>query len=294
MYTTYDRVTSEIKGTQANAVAGTQQQIMGYIRTVTNRVRSFRFEFEPQYQARKITPSRRNVNSFMGTLSLGASLLECFSITVGGQSVAYGSTVIPYPNDGSTPIRQLRIAAPSGGPLMSWYPCCISPDQYFESIVITGFWGIREFYTAQGFFTSTQTCPALTSTQTSFVVSSITGPDPYYRTPEFSPGNLLRIDNELMEITYIDTATKTLYVMRGANGTTAAAHTLGTAILVWEPEEDIAGEVTRQAALLYARRGSYEQVTTLPDGVSITYPSDLLPALKAAVQRFNYVPYSGG
>lgn len=290
MYTTLDRVANEIKGTLTTAAPIVPQQIMGYIRTVTNRIRAFKYEFEPYYEVKKITPTRLNVNSIKGLLSLNEQLLEVLSLTVGGVSYIYGTDIVNEPDNGQSPIKTLRIADMWSGPLRSWYPCNIhSPADYYNSIVITGFYGMREYYAEQGFFDSAVTCPALTATQLSFVVSNVAGPDAYDRTPLFSPGNLLRIDNELIEVVKVGASTKTLTVRRGQRGTTAVTHMLGTSIRIWEPESDVVNAATRQAALLYARRGAYMQTTTYPDGIQVSYPSDLLAELRATVQRFAYV-----
>lgn len=288
-YTTLARVQAEIKGTEANKAIGTDQLLMQYIRTVTNRIRAFKFEFEPYYDTRRITPFATNVNTPMGLLTLGADLLEPKTITVSGTSATYGTDIVPYPNDGQTPIRTLRISDPRTAPINSWYGC-YSGNSYIDSIVIAGFWGMREYYSSMGFFDSGNTCPALTATQVTMTVQDVDGVDVYGRTPIFSPGNLIRIDDELMEvIKAIGDTTNTLTVIRGARGTTAATHTIGTAIQVWEPEEDIVNCATRQVGLLYARRGAYQQITSLPDGVNVTYPSDLLAEVRATVQRFNDV-----
>ena len=150
---------------------------------------------------------------------------------------------------------------------------------------------MRSYYLSQGFFDSGQDVPVagLTASAVTMVITDVDGLDPYNRTPCFSAGNLVRIDDELIDIVKTDTTTNTLTMIRGVRGTTAAAHTAGTAIEIWEPEDDIANAATRQAGLLYARRGAYQQVTTYPDGVSVSYPSDLLAEIRATVQRFNTV-----
>lgn len=285
-YTTYARIAAELKGTAAQAATGTEQQIMQYARTVTSRIKGFGFDFEPLFYTRKITPTRQNVNSSLGTLTLGAQLLEPTAIAIGTTDAAYGSTIVPFPDDGQYPITQLRIADLASGPIHSWLPCCGS---LIGAISITGFWGMRENYASTGFFDSGIDTPVLTATQVTMVVSSVAGPDIYNRVPMFSAGNLIRVDNELMEVVAVDTTTKTLTLIRGARGTTAVAHDAGAAIRIWEVEEDIVNCATRQACLLYARRGSYQQITTFPDGINVTYPSDLLAEVRATVQRFNYV-----
>lgn len=287
MYTTYNRVLDELKGTQAYSNTVTTQQLMQYVRTVTGRIRQY-YQFEPQWIAKKITPTRMNTSSWKATLNLNDYLLEVSSITIGGTAYTFGTDIVAEPDNGQYPILALRIADPVAGPVHSWYPVSSLPGNFFNSVVITGLWGMRTQYASQGFFASGVTCPALTATQLTMVVSDVAGPDAYYRAPLFSAGNLIRIDNELLDIVNVDTATKTLTVRRGANGSTAAVHNLGTAINIFEVEEDVTNCATRQAALLYARRGAYMQQTTYPDGISVSYPSDLLAEVRATVQRFNY------
>lgn len=288
-YTTLARVQAELKGTEAAKAAGTDQQLMQYIRTVTDRIRTFKFEFEPLYMTKRFTPSSMNTNSYQKLLTLSDYLLEPKIITVNGVGGVWGTDILAYPNDGQFPIKTLRIANPSSGPLQSWYPRTVQPDSYWECIAITGFWGMRTDYMTAGWFDSGQDVPVggLTANAVTLVLAAVAGPDVYNRTPLFSPGNLLRIDDELMEVVKVDTTTKTLTLRRGLRGTTAAAHTAGTAVQIWEIEEDIANCATRQVGLLYQRRSAYQQVTSYPDGVNITYPSDLLAEVRATVQRFN-------
>ena len=291
MYTTLGRVVDELKAGDQIAPSGSQQQIMGFIRTVTRRVDAFGFAFEPLYYTKNITPCPENVDTWLATLQLGDFLLEPLSIVVGPKTVNYGSDVLNYPNNGQTPIQTLRIAQPCNGPLRSWYPSCFIPNTYIESIQITGFWGVRTAYTSLGWLPSGMTCPALDNVQTSLNLTSVPTTDALGRTPVFSPGNLLRIDNEMMEVYNVSVSgtTTTLYVSRGARGTAAAAHSSGVAITIFEVEDGIVNEVTRQVGLLYARRGAYQAVTTFPEGVNVTYPSDLLPALRGAIQGYNYL-----
>lgn len=287
-YTRLDNVKNELKGDPAYKGAADDNRLMGYIRAVTLRIKGFGWNFEPWYGTHKITPTRSNVNTSLATLAVHDDLLEVFSITVGGVAQTWGTTIIARPDDGQTPIRVLQIADPISGSLHSWYPCCTS-NSFLNSVVITGLWGMRTNYTQEGFFASGQVSPILNATQTSFIVADVDGPDIYNRTPLFSAGNLIRIENELLAITAVDTATNTLTIQRGANGSTAAVHAAALPILIWQPEMDIEMVATRQSCLLYARRGAFQEISTYPDGTNVTYPSDLLAEVRAALQRFNYV-----
>lgn len=288
--TTLDRVRDELKGSIAKEAAGTEQQILGYVRTVSRRISGFGYAFEPYQETKEITGNPSNVDTLLGTLNLSEMLLEVFSITVNNIALSYGADIIPYPNNGQSPIFTLRIANRVSGPIRTWYPRnWVNCNQWIENITITGLWGMRTQYATQGFFLSGVTSPVINPGQATFVVSDVAGPDLYNRVPLFSPGNLIRLNNELMEIVAVDTTTKTLTVLRGVNGTTPDSHVIGTPILIFEPEFDVQNMATRQAGLLYARRGSYMEMTTLPEGVSIQYPSDLLAEIRATIQTYQYI-----
>lgn len=70
----------------------------------------------------------------------------------------------------------------------------------------------------------------------------------------FSPGHLLRIADEYLHVLAADPPAQTLTVARGANGTTAAAHTQGTPIDVYLPPADIRQVCLRVAAWLYRQK----------------------------------------
>ena len=154
--TTLAKVQSEIKGTEAAKATGTDQLLMQYIRTVSGRIATFKFDFEPLYATRRYTPTALNTNSYQKLLTLGDYLLEPKTITVNGVAGAWGTDILAYSNDGQSPTKTLRIANPSSGPLQSWYPRTVQPDAYYECIAVTGFWGMRENYLSQGFFASGQ------------------------------------------------------------------------------------------------------------------------------------------
>ena len=291
MYTNLDLVKNELIGTNVYLGATTDQSIIRYIRAVSRRIDTYKFDFEPVYDVRRFTPTRQNVNSYDNVLTLKSFLLEPLTITSNGVNLVYGTDVLNFPNNNEYPIQQLRIANPVSGPIHNWYPYqnIANCGRIFESVVITGFWGMREFYNTDGFIASGQTSPVMTDSQTTIITSGAWGDNAYGATPLFSAGNLIRIDDELMDVTDTDETTKTLTLRRGIRGSTAAAHTVGSTISLWYPEDDIVQAATRQAALLYSRQGAFQQVTISPDGVTVSYPSDLLAELRATIQRFNTV-----
>ncbi len=289
MYTTVDKVKAELIGTDVYKSTTTNQQLFGYIRTVTRRIDTYRFDFEPYYDVKSFTATRQNVNSYDNVLTIKDFLLEPISMSSNGVNLTYGTDVLNFPNDGEYPIQQLRIANPRSGPIHNWYPYqnVANCGQVFETVVIAGFWGMRTYYNTDGFIASGQTSLVMTDSQTTIITSGAWGVDAWGASPLFSAGNLIRIDNELMDVIAADATTMTLTLRRGIRGSSAAAHTIGSTILLWYPEDDVVQEATRQAALLYSRRGAFQQTTISPDGVTVSYPSDLLASLRAMIQRFN-------
>lgn len=67
----------------------------------------------------------------------------------------------------------------------------------------------------------------------------------------FAVGQLLRIADEYLHVLAVNTATNTLTVQRGANGTSAAEHAQGSAIAVYAVPADIRGACLRLASWLY-------------------------------------------
>lgn len=289
MITNITRVQLELKGTEERKTSATDQQLLNYIRDIDRRIANYNIAFEPQYKTRKFTPSRANTNSSLGLLSLNDTLLEVDSITIGATAYTYGTQIISSPADGQFPIRSLQIADPLACNPPSWYPCCVNT---LNSIVIQGFWGMRRFYDTQGWFDSGATAPILTSTDRTFILATgaITDTDIYGRAPMLSPGNLLRIEDEMLEVVSVDLPDNSLTVLRGWRGTTAVGHAAGQVIQIWEPEGDISDMATRQVALRYSKRGAFTALTT-PDGMLVSYPADLLYELKATVNQYSYVGY---
>lgn len=90
-------------------------------------------------------------------------------------------------------------------------------------------------------------------------VQSANAPDGDNQTPRFQVGQLLRIGAEYVTVLAVeatepateDAEPDTLRVLRGVNGTQAAAHSAGTPISRFQPPPDVMRLATRWAAWLY-------------------------------------------
>lgn len=297
MLTTLDKLKTELIA--SNATTGQNSQLLGYIADVTRRIKRMTFDFEPSYGTKYITAMPQDVNMGLGLLSLkdiyGAQALLLTSstdvptVTNSGQTLTYGVDVLPVPQ-GQTPVRSVRLSDVNLALWNNiWYPRVPPLGQFIDSIVFTGWWGYRTNYGTEGFLDSgdaIQDVGGINASVTTITVSNANGADYYFQTPRFSPGNLIRIENELCAIWSIDATAKILSVRRGQNGTTAAAHAQNTAISVWYPEDDIVRAATRWAALLYARRGAFEKMTVTGVGV-VSYPDDCPGEVYATLQGYN-------
>lgn len=110
-----------------------------------------------------------------------------------------------------------------------------------RSIKVVGVWGYCDDRNAcwESTGDTTEDNP-LSSGAAAVTVNDVDGLDLYGAAPRFQPGALYRIESEYVEATLTqDPTSNTLGILRGRNGTTAAAHAQNTAIDVWRPPESI-------------------------------------------------------
>jgi hypothetical protein len=213
-------------------------------------------------------------------LLLFAPLLEVTTLTNGDGAVIQPAEYQLHPR-GQSPAISIRLN-PSG--VVHWdRPVNGDP---VASIAVTGVWGYHAAY-AQAWIPSGDsiaTGGGINTTATSFAVADADGPDGWGRTPRFSPGQLLRIGAEYMALVAV--SMNTLTVVRGQRGSTAAAHSTGAAIAVWQPDEAIGEACVEWAAYVYQRQGRYQDTTVDVAGVGANYPKDIPPRVAGLLARF--------
>ncbi len=119
----------------------------------------------------------------------------------------------------------------------------------FKAIELTGIWGYADDR-SDAWETSGDTVQDATeqdASQTTLLVSKPEGNTVFGSSPRFAAGMLIRVETEYQEIT--DVQEKTLTVIRGRNGSTAATHANGTAIEIWRAPDPV-----RQAVIIEATR----------------------------------------
>lgn len=235
--------------------------------------------FAPWIGTRSIPVTGFNTNSQSNTLSFNGFLLALTSISVNGTTI---TDAAGYPN-ADAPFNMLRR---SDG-CSDWYSTCQSLcDSAPLQASVTGVWGFNSNYADAWMSVDVLVTPFITTTtQTTFKVVDVDGGDLYSVTPRISVGNLLKIEDEFVEVTLTDPITNTVTVKRGANGSTAAIHGSALTVYRFEVEEPVKYAVVRQAAFQYARRGAFVSSEIQAMG-SVVYPSDWLHEVYGALAGY--------
>lgn len=234
--------------------------------------------FFPYNEARQFRVSGYHVNSLDNTFEFTDNLLALTSLSIAGQTV---SAVEAWPTL-ETPYHYLRLTNRSD----SFQAYC-SSDGSPNFATITGVWGMHRDY--PNAWLSVDVASAIgTTTVTTFTVADVDGYDANYRIPRISAGNLIKIDDEYMEVTNTNTGTNTVTVKRGVHGTTAATHLVSAPVYVWQVEDTIRNEVARQCGYMYERMGAYENASIDSLGL-MQFPPVVVASLQAAVGGFAYV-----
>lgn len=236
--------------------------------------------FAPWIESRQVRVTPGSIHSSDNALYIGQNLLALSAVSINGSALSVGTSVEAWPSLAS-PIRALRLLTGS------WYSYCGANGYAPIFAQITGVWGFHRDYPNAWLKVDDLAAAIADTTATTFTVADVDGADPYGRLPRISAGNLVKIDDEYLEVVSTNTATNVVTVIRGANGSTAATHDLGADVSVWQVEEAVKRACARQAAFRYARMGAYESSAITDIGI-INYPSDLLGEIKRILQEYAY------
>lgn len=268
------------------AVTGTQATIQDpkvyqLVKQVSARVdkefQQRRPLFAPYNETRIFPLSGMRVNSWDSTFRIDGYLLELTSTSVMGNAV---TAVEGYPDSSMPPFPFLRLTDCCQG----WYDFCADCGTA-RQVSVTGVWGLHSDY-ARAWLAVDTLSANMTDSATTLTVGNPAGADVYRQPYRISAGHLLKIDSEYMDV--VDVSSTTLAVIRGANGTTAAAHTAGASVYRWEVMPEVQYAVARQAGLLYSRLGAYVTTEISPVGAEVRYPNDWLSEVKGVMQEFVY------
>lgn len=286
-YATLAQLKRELKDLSVTEGSATAQSVLAKEVQITARIfRLMGWEFIPRIESRDILVVGEYVNSRLNTIEFRDPLLVLQGVTVGNTTLTVGTDVTTYPNNTPYPYHQLRLIWSSVH--QGWYnyaDCATTGDPLV--VTITGIWGYRTRYMLNGWLPYDILQANISASVTTLTIADADGTDPFGFTPRFSPGQLIQIDSEWMQVTATNTTTNVLTVIRGVQGSTPAAHINGAVVSTFQVEDDLLREVTRQACMWYARVGAFE-VATINDIGTTQYPSDLLTALENVLYAYDY------
>ncbi len=124
------------------------------------------------------------------------------------------------------------------------------------AITVNGVWGWHERYTRAWVASGESLAAPLDEAATALPVSAISGVAADGQSPRFQVGALLRLDDEFLRVLALDEAAQTLTLERGAQGSTAAAHSVGALLEVFRPDAEALSLSLRWAAWLYRQPDS--------------------------------------
>lgn len=154
-----------------------------------------------------------------------------------------------------------------------------------DRVQVTGLWGYHENYdVAWGDSLDTVQSNPLSSGALTLTVSDADGKDDRYL-PRFEVGDYLKIESEFLQVTTINTATNVLGVLRGRQGTTAAAHVQATPIYVYRQHDAVRWAVTEIVKWMYEHRDSVNRGIQLSAELGVIIQNDL-PDVKALADKY--------
>ena len=255
-------------------------------RKLDNKMGMKRPVFCPYVEARDFLVTTDKVDSLLHTFDIsyhpfGGFLLAITSVVIGSTTLVASTDYLAYPSSTIPPYRFLRLR--NGN---SWYDYSSSNSYDPLTVTVTGIWGMHRDY-ANAWHKVDDLAADINASVTSLTVADVDGADLYGITPRISAGNLLRIGSEYLLVTATNTTTNVVTVQRGVNGSTAAGHSTGDDVDVWQVEEVVRDAVAKQAGLKYERRGAYTTVEV--QGMSeVRFPSDVMQEVWAVVQEMQY------
>ena len=207
-------------------------------------------------------------------LELDYDLLEIITLT-NGDDVEVDSTDYNLIGKNQTPHYAIKLKASS-----SVYWNYDSSGNSELIIDVLAYWGYHDQYATRAWAAGgTINDASFTDSKTTLAVQTGEGSN-------FTAGKLIKADNEIMRVTGV--STDDLTVVRGENGSTAAAHDDDTAIYIWQPIHDIQTACLQIAHSYYSRRfGENESADSIitVGGVVIT-PRDIPGAAASTIRRY--------
>lgn len=269
-YATLAQARAEVREHDPAVTAG-NPYILQALAHVSARIdRHAELTYAPLLDTRYLDGRGDHIDDMRGELFLDFPALAITSVTVGGTVWTADTDYRTQPR-GRTPINALRVPFGIG---RNWDD---GSGDWIDNVEVTGIWGYHRQY-ASAFVESNdavQDNPLTSSAKTITVTSfDATSQDAAGRSPRFSAGQLLRLEDELVLV--VDTPSNTqLTVLRGVRGSSSASHLQNTKIAIFTPEPTIERACLRWVSYLYKRRGQFETVVTTDGFTTTKFPPDV-------------------
>lgn len=215
-----------------------------------------------------------------------------------GSAIASGNyTLLPR---GGYPKHQIRVAVGTYWLAANQTATCPDPAPMLnegyavDAISVTGKWGFNRKGSGAWRNTGLSLSGAINDSTTTITLSGTIG-------TAFDVGSVLKIGSEYMPVTGdIDNSTETGFsatqaiVERGYNGSTAAAHSDGDPVYVWQMEYVIELAARMAVAAFYVGRNNATGDRVVADGIgAISIPVDLPAKIKGMLGYPYYSHYRG-
>lgn len=164
-----------------------------------------------------------------------------------------------------------------------------------RSLRVTAVWGFAD-NRADAWEDSTDEVEddPLSDSATTVTVNDVDGADLWGVTPRFQVGQINRCESEFWEVTGTTPASDTMSVVRGRNGSTAAAHTQNNQIDIWRPPEPVkqAAIITAVRALMRAKQ-SYQDAGANVELGQMFFVRDLDPEAAVLLKPYKRMWVAG-
>lgn len=246
-----------------------------YLRNATIWISTTFRTFAPVYQTLLYDALGKRVNATC--LDTEADLLEVITLT-NGDSVAVTSGQYFLVPANIYPKWRIQLKASSG--LMWTYA-----TDWQQAISVSAYWGYHEGY-ALAFVDTLEDVPlgGITSSATSITLTDVDGSDAKGFT-RFEVGSLIRMENELVKVTDVNTTTNVLTLARGVNGTAGTAHLAGVGISRFDVQGDVREACADLVVYLYRNRDTVGDVYKFLEGVR-TSTNTTLSSIAGILSRY--------
>lgn len=190
-------------------------------------------------------------------------LLAVTSIT-NGDGVAVAPTSYVFRTAGVTPYWGIKLKSSKG---LSW----TYADDPEDAITVVGIWGCHDDY-ANVWQTLATLGAALNASATTLTLSAAAG----------NAGELWKIGDEFLYLSARSGTAAT--IVRGVNGSTAAAHDNGATIYRWIPMREVSGMCRAGTAMKYALRENPQVETLIIDGRTLSVAKDVTQWLREQIR----------